>query len=145
MRECLGGCFEVQAFSRSVVEALDMAVKGGCGDEVEVGFAGRRASQPPDGVFDAAFLPGTMGIAEEGLDAEGFVEPVMLGKFVSVVEADGLAYLRWKLAELTSDGAGGEDSFSIEGTLDDAEAGLSFVKNQQSLASLGEQHEASRS
>ena len=82
-----------------------------------------------------------MGIAEEGLDAEGFVKPVMLGELGSVVEADGFAHRLWKFAELTSDGPGGEDSFSIDRVLNDAEAGLSFVENQQPLAISGEQHE----
>jgi hypothetical protein len=120
---------------------LNVALEGGCGDEVEIGFAGQQASQAPDGVFDAALLPGAVGIAEESLYAEGFVEPVMLGEFVSVIEADGFAYVLWKLAELTRDGVGGENSFSIEGALNDTEAGFSFVENQQSLARLGEQHE----
>jgi hypothetical protein len=84
-----------------------------------------------------------MGIAEEGLDAEGLVKPVMLGELVPVVEADGFAYRLWKFAELTSDGPGGEDSFSIDRVLNDAEAGLSFVENQQTLAASGEQHEVS--
>ena len=65
----------------------------------------------------------------------------MLGELVSVVEADGFAYRLWKFAELTSDGPGGEDSFSIDRVLNDAEAGLSFVENQQPLAASGEQHE----
>src|ERR1700682_4286893 len=82
-----------------------------------------------------------MGIAEESLDAEGLVKPVMLGELISVVEADGFAYRLWKLAELTSDVPGGEDSFSIDRVLNDAEAGLSFVENQQPLAASGEQHE----
>ena len=82
-----------------------------------------------------------MGIAEEGLDAEGLVKPVMLGELVSVVEADGFAYRLWKFAELTGDGPSGEDSFSIDRLLNDAEAGLSFVQNKQPLAISGEQHE----
>ena len=82
-----------------------------------------------------------MGIAEEGLDTEGFVKPVMLGELGSVVEADGFAHRLWKFAELTSDGPGSEDSFSIERVLNDAEAGLSFVENQQPLTASGEQHE----
>ena len=82
-----------------------------------------------------------MGIAEEGLDAQGLVKPVVLGELVSVVEADGFAYRLWEFAELTGDGPGGEDSFSINRVLDDAEAGLSFVENQQPLAASGEQHE----
>ena len=82
-----------------------------------------------------------MGIAEEGLDAEGFVKPVMLGELGSVVEADGFAHRLWKFAELTGDGPSGEDGFSIERVQNDAEAGLSFVENQQPLAISGEQHE----
>ena len=82
-----------------------------------------------------------MGIAEESLDAEGLVKPVMLGELISVVEADGFAYRLWKLAELTSDGPSGEDSFSIDRMLNHAEAGLSFVEDQQPLTTSGEQHE----
>lgn len=82
-----------------------------------------------------------MGIAEEGLDAERFVKPVVLGEFGSVVEADGFAHRLWKLAELTGDGSGGEDSFSIDRPLNDVETGLPFVQNEQPLAIPGEQHE----
>ena len=82
-----------------------------------------------------------MGIAEEGLNAEGFVEPVMFGELGSVVEADGFAHRLWKRAELMGDGLSGEDSFSIDWVLNDAEAGLSFMQNKQPLAISGEQHE----
>jgi hypothetical protein len=82
-----------------------------------------------------------MGIAEEGLDAEGLVKPVMLGELGSVVEADGFAHRLWKSAELTGDSRSGEDGFSIDRPLRDAEAGLSFVQDQQPLAISGEQHE----
>ena len=82
-----------------------------------------------------------MGIAEEGLDAEGVVKPVMLGELGSVVEADGFTDRLWKLAKLTGDGPSGEDSFPIEWMQHDAEASLSLVENQQSLAISREQHE----
>ncbi len=118
-----------------------MPLESGCRDEIEVSFAGQRASQAPDGVFHAAFLPGTMGIAEESLNAEGLVKPVMLGKFVSVVEADGFAHRLWKLAVWMGDGPSGADSFSIDRTPNDVEAGLPFVENKQPLATSGEQHE----
>jgi hypothetical protein len=120
---------------------LDASVDVGGGKEPEVCFARQRASQAADGIFHAALLPGTVGIAEEGLDAEGFVQPVMLGELGSVVEADGFAHRSWKLAEATADGAGGADSFAIDRPLDDVEAGLSFVQNQQALTVSGEQHE----
>src|SRR5260370_12638592 len=82
-----------------------------------------------------------MGIAEEGLDAEGFVKPVMLGELGSVVEADGFAHLLWKLGELAGDGPSGKRGFSIERMLNDSEAGVPFVENKQPLAISGEQHE----
>src|SRR4030081_1134556 len=82
-----------------------------------------------------------MRIAEEGLDAKDFVEPVMLGELGSVVEADGFAHRLWEFAKLTGDGPSGEDSFSIDRLLNDAEASLPFVENKQPLAISGEQHE----
>ena len=82
-----------------------------------------------------------MGIAEEGLDAEGSVKPVMLGELVSVVEADGFAHCLWKFTELAADGPSGADSFSVEWLVNHAEAGLSFMENKQPLATSGEQHE----
>jgi hypothetical protein len=82
-----------------------------------------------------------MRIAEKGLNAEGLVQSVMLGELGSVVEADGFAHRLWKSAELTGDGSHGEDSFAIGWTLDDAEAGLSFVEDEQPLAISGKQHE----
>ena len=118
-----------------------MPLEVGYREELEVGFAGQRASQAPDGVFHAAFLPRTMGIAEEGLDAEGSVKPVMLSELVSVVEADGFAHCLGKFAELTADGPSGADRFSIEWLVNHVEAGLPFVENKQPLATSGEQHE----
>src|SRR2546425_6710291 len=82
-----------------------------------------------------------MGIAEEGLDAEGSVKPVMLSELVSVVEADGFAHCLGKFAELTADGPSGADRFSIEWLVNHVEAGLPFVENKQPLATSGEQHE----
>ena len=118
-----------------------MPLEIGCRDKVEVSFAWQRASQAADGVFDAAFLPGTVGIAEEGFDAEGFVESVMLGEFVSIIEADGFTHRLWKLVELAGDRSSGTDSFPIDRLPNHAEAGLSLVENQQPLAASGEQHE----
>src|SRR5262249_1086747 len=92
-KECLGWGLEVEAFSRGIV------VGGGEGDEVlrsqgeEVGFAGQGSAQASEGVLDAAFLPGTVGVAEEGLDAELGFEAVVLGELGAVVEGYGLAQL----------------------------------------------------
>ena len=118
-----------------------MPLEVGCCDAVDVSFAWQRAAQAPDGIFHAALLPGTVRITKEGLDAKGIVKPVMFGEFGSVVEADGFTHRLWKLTELTGDSPSGEDSFSMERVPHDAEAGLSLMENQQSLAISGEQHE----
>ena len=139
--ECLGRRFEVQTFAWGVVEAVNIPPEIGCRDKVEIDFARKEAAEPPDGVFYAAFLPRAMRITEEGLNAEAMVEPVMLGELISVVEADGFSYRLREPAELTGDGFGGERRFSIGRTVNDVEAGLSLVKNQQPLTAFGEQHE----
>ena len=87
------------------------------------------------------FLPGTVRIAKEGLDAQGIVKPVMFGKLGAIVEADRLAQGMWEAAELLGDGPGGENGFSIDRMLNNAEAGLPFVQHKQPLAVSGEQHE----
>jgi hypothetical protein len=84
-----------------------------------------------------------MGIAEEGLGTDGFVKSVMLCELGSVVEADGFVHCLWKLAELPGDGPSGEDGFSIDWTLDDVEASLPFVEDEQSLAISSKQHDVS--
>ena len=66
-----------------------------------------------------------MGVAKEGLDANGVVKPVVLGERGSVVEADGFTQRPWKFAELTGDGPIGQDSLSIARVQHDAEAVLS--------------------
>ena len=52
---------------------------------VEVGGSGEVSSEASDGVFDAAFLPGAVRVAEEGLEAD----LVVLGELGSVVEGEG--------------------------------------------------------
>jgi len=93
----------------------------------------REFSTPP-------FCQGLWG-SQKKVWTPGLVKPEVLGELVSVVEADGFTHRLWKFAELTSDGPGSEDSFSIDRTLNHAEAGLSFVEDQQPLAASGEQHE----
>ena len=78
-----------------------------------------------------------MGIAEEGLDAEGFLEPVMFGELGSVVEADGFAHRLWKFAELACDHPGGKHGFPIDRMLNDAEAGLPFDEGPATLGHIG--------
>ena len=117
-----------------------MPSKSGRGDEIEVRFSRQQASQAADRVFHATFLPRAVRIAEKGLNAEDLVKSVVLGEFVSVVEADGSTHCLRQFAELTSDGSSSGSSFSIDRTVNHAEAGLPFVENQQTLSTSGEQH-----
>ena len=73
-QEYLVGSFEAEAFSGSVVEAFEAAgeVRGGQG--IEVGTSGQLTAQTANGVFDAALLPGRVGIAEPGLNAEALAQ-----------------------------------------------------------------------
>lgn len=68
------------------------------------------------------------------------MKPVVLGELVSVVEADGATDCLWQFTELTGDVSSRGNSFSIDRTVNYAEAGLSFVKNQQPLTGSGEHH-----
>lgn len=115
----------------------------GCRDELEVGFAGERASKAADRVFHAAFLPRAVRVAEERLDAEGLVKPMVLGELVSVVEADGPEHRLRQFTEPTGDVLSRGNSFSTDRTVNYGEPSLSFVKDQQSLIRSGEHHEVS--
>lgn len=48
LRECLGGCLEVQAFTWRIVEALYVPPEIGGGKEIEVGLVRQRSSQASD-------------------------------------------------------------------------------------------------
>ena len=138
--ESLGRGFEVKAFSRSVVvggdEGVESAERKGC----EVGLARNEAAHSPDGVFDAALLPGSVGVAEEGFDGEA-MKCAMTRELGAVVEGDGLAQLWWHAGEesdeMTRHSIGG--FVGRPGREDDA--GLALMDGQHRLAVFGEQHE----
>ena len=88
--EHLCRCFEVKAFSWGVVVGAQEGVEASIGEGCEVGFARDEAAHTTDGVFDAALLPGRIGIAEEGFDGE-VVKQLMSGELGAVVEGNGLA------------------------------------------------------
>ena len=90
LEEYLIGSFKAQAFSGGIVVAVDEVGQGAFRESVEVGFSGQHTAQAADGVFDAAFLPRFVGVAEEGGEAEALGELVMLGELGAVIEGDGL-------------------------------------------------------
>ena len=69
------------------------------------------------------------------------MQRVMFGEFGSVIEADCFAHCLGKLTELLGDGLDREGGLSIERMIDQAEAGVSFVEDEQALAISGKQHE----
>src|ERR1700732_1503844 len=70
LREGLGRGSEVKAFARSVVVGGDGLTEAAGWELCEVRLAGDEAAQAAEGVLDAAFLPGRVGVAEEGLHQE---------------------------------------------------------------------------
>ena len=96
--EDLGRGLVAEALPGRIVVQLQGQRKLRFREGAEVGGAGQRAPQAADGVLHAALLPGGMGIAEEGLDAQG-VEAVVAGELGAVVEGEGLAPRRGKVTQ----------------------------------------------
>ena len=106
---------EVKAFARRVVVGGDRLADAAGRELCEVGRAGDEAAQAAEGVLDAAFLPGRVGVAEEGLHQEALQGKVS-GELGAVVERDGAAQRLWygfeQAHEMAGD-AGGE--FALDG------------------------------
>ena len=77
-REDLGRSLKAEAFSGSVIVALGERVEALLGQPVGVHFSGQQTTQPADGVFDAAFLPRRLGVAEIGLHLQAGVQLLMV-------------------------------------------------------------------
>ena len=65
----------------------------------EVGFSWQGPPHSTDCIFDTAFLPGGMGIAEIRFDANALGEAIVVGEFGTVVERDGAPELFWQGAQ----------------------------------------------
>jgi hypothetical protein len=140
-QEDFGWGLEVQAFARCVVVEPREVPDLGWPESREVCFPGQSTSHASNGILDAAFLPGGMGVAEEGLEAEATVEPVMLGELGAVVEGDGLSQLAGQVGEQAFNG-GCDGCSSFIGLAQDREcAGRSLVKSEDRLTVGAEEHE----
>jgi len=100
------------------------------GDEIEIGFAWEGASETSYGVFDAAFLPGGVGVAEEGIDAELIVE-CELG---TIVEGEAFPEVLGDWFEEPGEVLFGAGGGSIGWVCNEDVAGLSFVEDEERLA-----------
>ncbi len=138
LREDLGWGLEVQTLTRGVVVSLRKIDELAWGEVVEIGFARQEASHAADGVLDAAFLPGGVGIAEESLDVEPIAQPVMGGELGSVIEGDGLAQIRWQGLQPSLQGVGQRPRLFGGLTDDGHEARGAFMQGEQDLAVDGE-------
>ena len=107
---------EVKAFSRRVVVSADELIEASSGDSGEIGFAWQGSPHAADCVFDAAFLPGRMGIAEVGLEGQA-IELPMAGELGAVVESDGLTQGLWKESEDVGESIGDEAGSLIDRAL----------------------------
>ena len=94
-----------QALARGILVVLKHLCKPFLRQCGEVGLAGQAPSQPADGVLHSALLPGRMGIAEEGLDAQ-IVQLMMAGKLGSVVEGHRPAHFGRELSQHLGHGVG---------------------------------------
>ena len=104
--EDLGGGPVAEALAGRIVVQLQGRRKRCLREGGEVGGAGQRAPQAADGVLHASLLPGGMGIAEEGLNAQG-MEAVVAGELSAIVEGEGLAPRRGKGTQQAFQGSSG--------------------------------------
>src|SRR5215210_4055009 len=138
--EGFGWGLPVKAFSRRVVVAGDEVEEALLIELGEVGLSGQEAAHASDGVLDAAFLPRSVRIAEEGLYADGF-EVVVAGELGAIVEGDGAAERLGQSAEGSSDGRSDRlGVFGRQGTADQG-AAHSLVQHEQVLAVAGKGHQ----
>ncbi len=138
--EDLGGGLVAEALAGGVVGGLDHLPKAVVRQANEVGLAGQRPAQAADGVLDPALLPGGVGVAAAGGEAER-LEAVMAGALGAVVEGDGLApggrQGRQELGQGGRDGGGG-----CAGRADgDEEPGVTRVHGEDRLAIGADEHQ----
>jgi hypothetical protein len=105
----------------------------------EVCFAGKEATEPSVGVFDAALLPGTMWIAEVRMDTEGLAELVMVGELGAFVLREGSAELLGQAGESGAQLLVGWLGLSVGGLIEKDEAGVALLCDRDGLTVLAEQ------
>ena len=96
-------------------------------DGFEVGFSGQEPPQPAVSVFDAAFLPGSMGIAEVGLEAERMQQEVAC-ELGAGVEGEGPAQVSRHHVEQASQMLGDEVCGFVFRPRGEQDAGASLVE-----------------
>ena len=136
----LGGGLIAEAFPRRIIVYLDQARKVLIREGHQVGLARQGPAQAADGVFDAALLPGRVGLTEEGLEAER-MEGIMPREFRPVIEGDRLAPGGGQGREEGGDGVGDGRGGFAGGAGGDQQAGVALMEGQDGLAVDPEQHQ----
>ena len=129
-----------QALARGIVVGLNHLRKPLLGQRRQVRLAGQSSPQPAYGVLHASLLPGGVGIAEEGLDAQ-FVEPVMECKLGSVVKGHRTSPFRRHLTEHLRHRTGDGPGCLARGPQRYEDAGIAFVHRQHRMSIGTEQHQ----
>ena len=138
--EDLGRSLVAEALAGRVVVGLEELGEAGGGERGQIGLARQGAAQAPDGVLDAALLPGRVGVAEEGRDAKG-MELMMAGELGAIVASDGLAPGGRQGCEEAGQGTG-DGGGGFAGRPDrEEQAGVAFVEGEDGLAVGAEEHE----
>ena len=135
--EDLSWCTEVQTLSWGVIVGVDDAVEIFRAECCDVGFAREEAAESSDSVFDAAFLPGRVRIAEEGEQSGLFVQAMMLGKLGSIVDGERSAQSLGQGLEPSGEDFGGGPGAPAGGLDDGGEARGALVEHQDGLSQPG--------
>jgi len=73
-------------------DGVDVAL----GAFAQIGMPGEETAEASIGIFDPAFFPGAMRIAEVGFDAECIAQFVMVGELRTIVLRKRAAELNWQ-------------------------------------------------
>jgi hypothetical protein len=140
LAEDFGWSPEVKALAGGVVVVSDELLEAACGEGCEVSFAWQEPAHSADRVFDAALLPGRIGIAEEGVDREA-AQCQVTGELGAVIEGDGLPQWSGQCAEQAQEMVSDELRGFAGQANGEQQAGLALMHGQDSLAVLCEHHE----
>ena len=111
------------------------------GEVGKLGLSGQRASEPANGILDAALLPRRVRITEVGLQVELVGQEVMQGELRTAIEGECFAQWRRDRLEQFCEAFGSALGFAIGRMVEDGEARLSFMGDKQVVTVFGEQHE----
>ena len=100
----------------------------------------QETTHSPDGILDAAFLPGGMRVAEVGPHGQP-VQLLMAGEFGAVVESDGLAQVARHGLEQADEALGHAIGSLAREPAPEDQPRAAFVHGEHGLAVSGEEHE----